>query len=72
MDINGGLAFYLVEHDLKDEEIKELNYGSDKEYFMIIDKNQKYNLVLEFKTDDISYDRFYNEVKDIIDSIKLK
>lgn len=69
---DGRLAFHLIGHDLKDEELNELNYKSDKEYFMIIDKNQKYNLVIEFMTDDISYDRFYNEFKEIIDSIKLK
>lgn len=69
---NGKLAFYLIEHDLKDEEVKELNNKSDKEYFMIIDKNQKYSLVAEFITDDVSYDNFYNDVKDIIGSIKLK
>lgn len=69
---DGELALYLTEKNVRKEELEELNYGSDKAHFKVIDRNEQYTLLLEIVTDAVSYDDFYNKVEDIINSIRLK
>lgn len=60
----GYIIFYLVKDDIRQEAI-DILYNDG---FSIIDKNERYTLVLGIWVSD----DYYNEIKGIIDSVKLK